>query len=89
MIHTINLEMVEEDKQNRKNEWMKKHSSKSTLMSNNILPLNPDIGRYINVNGFDISEDFFKEEFTEIQKAYFSFINKLNKHYHEDCKTKN
>ena len=84
MIYPIDSEMVEQDKQNRKDKWMKKHSPKSTLLANNILPLNPDIGRYINVNGFDISEDFFKEEFREIGKAYFSFINKLNNYYYEN-----
>ena len=33
MIHTIDSEMVEQDKQNRKDKWMKKHSPKKKSLS--------------------------------------------------------
>ena len=45
----------------------------------NIIPLRPDIGRYINVNGLEISERFFPDEFTEIVNIYDTLIKKLNK----------
>ena len=64
-----------------KDKWIKENSYKSQLMGNSIIPIKPDIGSYVKVFDLDIPEDVFKEEFDEIKKAYFSVIEKLDKHY--------
>ena len=65
----------------RKEKWMKQNSPKSQLLSNNILSMNPDIGFYIKVENFEISEDFFKDEYNQIVSAYNSVLKKLDEHY--------
>lgn len=65
----------------RKELWMTENSPKSQLVANNILPMNPEIGFYLTVEGLQISEDFFKEEYIQISKAYFSVMKKLDEHY--------
>lgn len=42
-----------------------------------VLPLHPETGRYIEVNGFPITENHFNKEFNEISKIYFSVLEKL------------
>lgn len=51
------------------------------LLSAGIIPLRPDFGYYINVQGVDISEEIFPEEFETITNAYFSVNQKLKEHY--------
>ena len=43
--------------------------------------MSPDIGFHINVEGFQISEDIFNEEYKQIRDAYFSVIKKLQEHH--------
>jgi hypothetical protein len=63
-----------------KNKYMQELFYKSQLLSNTVIGLNPTIGYKIRVEGIDISERFFKEEFDEITKAYFSVIKKIQEY---------
>lgn len=71
----------EEYKEQRKEKWMKENSPKSQLLGNNILPMNPEVGSYITVEGLQISQDFFKEEYEQISKSYHSVMKKLDEYY--------
>ena len=71
----------EEYNKERKERWMKENSSKSQLLGNNILPMNPEVGFYITVEGLQISQDFFKEEYEQISKSYHSVMKKLDEYY--------
>ena len=61
--------------------WMDSNSYKSQFIGSNIIPLRPDIGYFINVNGIDIAQDIFKDEYAAISNAYFSVIKKMDEHY--------
>lgn len=65
----------------RKIFWLKQNSLKSQFLSYNVESLSPEIGRYITVEGLQISENFFKEEFNQISESYFSVIKKLDEYY--------
>ena len=71
----------EEYKEQRKEKWMKENSPKSQLLGYNILPMNPEVGFYITVEGLQISQDFFKEEYEQISKSYYSVMKKLDEYY--------
>lgn len=68
-------------KEKRKEIWMKENSPKSQLLGNNILSMNPEIGFYITVEGHQISQDFFKDEYEQISKSYHSVMKKLDEYY--------
>lgn len=61
-------------------EWIKKEKKKISLVSPDIIPVNPTLGLYFKVNGIEIPEKIFKEEFDAISTAYFSVIQKLKLH---------
>ena len=63
-----------------KNKYMQELFYKSQLLSNTVIGLNPTIGYHIKVQEINISERFFKEEFDEITKAYFSVIKKIQEY---------
>jgi hypothetical protein len=65
----------------RKEKWLKENSSKSQLLYYNILPMNPELGFYVTVEGLQISQDFFKEEYEQINKSYKSVIKKMDEYY--------
>lgn len=72
----------------RKNNWLNENSPRANLMGNCILPMNPEIGQYLTVNDFKISQDFFTEEFNQISKAYYSVLDKMSKFNREKYPTK-
>jgi len=45
-----------------------------------IIPLSPEIGFYVNVNGVDVPKDVFPEEFESIAQALANIHKKLNAH---------
>jgi len=59
--------------------YLKDTKLKSTLLCNSIIPMRPDIGFYIKVNGNDIAKDVFPEEYEAIIKALDSVFKKLEK----------
>lgn len=61
--------------------WMNENSHKSQLLKYNIMSMNPDVGFYINVEGIEVSKDFFKEEYEQISKSYFSVLKKMDDYY--------
>lgn len=67
-----------------KKEWLINNSHKSQLLSSSIIPLRPDIGSYITVNGIDIPKDIFSEEYSQIIKEYYKVLDKLDKYYKEN-----
>ena len=71
---------IEELKKDRKEQWMKKNSFKSQLLSHQIMPLRPDLGFFVTVNQIDISKDFFEEEYNQIVNAYFSVMKKMDEY---------
>ena len=71
----------EKQKEKYKKLWMDINSYKSQTAVNNILPLRPDVGYYIKVEGLDVVKDYFPEEFKQIEDAYFSIMAKLDEHY--------
>jgi len=61
--------------------WMDSNAPYSQLLGNSIIPMRPDIGFFIKVEKLDIPEKFFKDEFQNICRSYFSVIEKLDKYY--------
>ena len=64
-----------------KKKWLDANSHVSQLLAPNILSMRPGLGFFITVDKLDISEDFFKEEYDIITKAYFSVMKKIDIHY--------
>ena len=71
----------EKYKEEVKENWLTENSHKTQLMSNNIIPMIPDVGYFIKVENIDIPENIFKDEYDMIIKAYFSVMKKLDEHY--------
>lgn len=61
-----------------KKEWIEEQRKQIQLVNPNIIPTNPIIGFFFKVNGIEIPENLFKEEFDVISSAYFSVLEKLN-----------
>jgi hypothetical protein len=80
-IHEINKEDYLKLQEEINKEWLNENCGKSQLLSSSILPLRPDIGYFINVNGIDIPKNIFTNEFNIISEVYYSVIDKLDKHY--------
>jgi hypothetical protein len=68
-------------KEDQKKRWMDHNAPKSRLLASQIMSMSPDIGYYINVEGFQISQNIFKEEYKQITDAYYSVIKKLQEHH--------
>ena len=60
-----------------KKEWFKSAINKSKLFTTHIIPMNPQIGRYITVEKMEIPANYFHEEFEQITNAYFSVLKKI------------
>lgn len=60
-----------------KKEWIEEQKKKIQLVNPNLIPINPTIGVFFKVNGIEIPENIFKEEFDAISKAYSSVLEKL------------
>jgi len=67
-------------KAERKEKWLEKNAKFSKLLCSRIMGLHPEVGYFIKVEGFQISQDFFPEEYKEITKAYASVMNKLDEY---------
>jgi hypothetical protein len=67
------------DLEERKNNWFNENAPRTILLSVIIPPMNGELGQYITVNDFEISQDFFTEEYNQITKAYYSVIDKMSK----------
>lgn len=60
--------------------WIEEQKKQISLVNPNIVPMNPSEGFFFKVNGLEIPEKIFKEEFDMISKAYFSVIQKIVSH---------
>jgi hypothetical protein len=58
-------------------EYIKEQYQHLQLLGNNITPLRPDVGFYVTVEGLEISEDYFPEEYEQILKAWDSVATKI------------
>ena len=74
-------------KEERKEKWLKQNAPFAQLLCNRIMGMSPEIGFYIKVEGFQISQDFFKEEYEQLTKAYESVMRKLDE-YNKNNKSK-
>lgn len=70
----------EEYKAERKEKWLEKNAKFSKLLCSRIMGLSPEIGYFIKVEGFQISQEFFPEEYRKITDAYNSVMNKLDEY---------
>lgn len=70
----------------KKEKWLKENSPKSQLLGNYILPMNPELGFFITVDCLQISQEFFKDEYDQIYKSYFSVMKKLDEYYKNQYK---
>lgn len=61
-----------------KKEWIEEQKKQIQLVNPNIIPTNPVMGFFFKVNGIEIPEKLFKEEFDAISNAYFSVLEKIN-----------
>lgn len=77
----ITKEQIEEDKKQRKENWLKKNSWKSQRHLNFLMTVNPELGEYIKVNQIEISNDFFPEEYKKISEGYYSVMEKMKKYF--------
>jgi hypothetical protein len=61
--------------------WLDENAPKyNGSISYRLLPMRPDEGPIIKVNGVDIPEDVFPEEFKVINKALNDVLDKMNEH---------
>lgn len=60
-----------------KKEWIEEQKKQIQLVNPNIIPTNPVMGFFFKVNGIEIPEKLFKEEFDAISNAYSSVIRKI------------
>lgn len=60
-----------------KKEWIEEQRKQIQLVDPHIIPTNPEIGFFFKVNGIEIPEKLFKEEFDVISNAYSSVIQKI------------
>jgi len=82
------MEDYKKYKKELKKKWLDKNGYKSQILGNQLGSMNPEVGFYVNVNGIEVSEDFFKKEFSAISKAYNSVIKKMEKHYRKNNESK-
>jgi hypothetical protein len=66
--------MFGEDAQSK---YLKEQSIKASLMCNQLIPMRPDIGHYLEVNGIEIAKSAFPEEYETILKAWYDVHKKL------------
>lgn len=65
------------DENELKNSYIRHQKYKLQLLSNNIIPLSPDTGNYIEINGIRISENFLPEEYDKVTKVWTDVANKI------------
>lgn len=67
------------------NEYKKTIIRQSSVLGSRIIPKST-VGSLINVNGVDISEKIFPEEYSMVLEAYYEVINKIdnNKWFEEE-----
>ena len=58
-------------------EYIKQQYQHLQLLGNNITPLRPGVGFYVTVDGLEISEDYFPEEYDQIRNAWNSTVKKI------------
>jgi len=58
-------------------EYIKEQYQHLQLLGSNITPLRPGVGYYVTVDGLEISEDYFPEEYEQIQNAWDSVAEKI------------
>ena len=58
-------------------EYIKKQYQHLQLLGSNITPLRPDVGFYVTVDGLEISEDYFPEEYEQIKNAWNSVTKRI------------
>ena len=58
-------------------EYIKEQHQHLQLLSSNITPTRPGVGSYVTVDGLEISEDYFPEEFEQIENAWDSVAKKI------------
>ena len=60
-------------------EYIKEQYQHLQLLGSNITPLRPGVGFYVTVDGLEISEDIFPEEYEQIQNAWGSVVEKIKR----------
>tara|TARA_R100000541_G_scaffold10560_1_gene18426 strand:+ start:1409 stop:1621 length:213 start_codon:yes stop_codon:yes gene_type:complete len=58
-------------------EYIKEQYQHLQLLGSNIIPLRPGIGYFTTVDGLEISEEYFPEEYEQIQNAWNSVVKKI------------
>jgi len=58
-------------------EYIKEQYQHLQLLSSGITPLRPGVGSYVTVDGLEISEDYFPEEYEQIENAWNSVAKKI------------
>ena len=58
-------------------EYIKEQYQRLQLLGSNITPLRPGVGFSTTVDGLEISEDYFPEEYEQIQNAWSSVAKKI------------
>ena len=58
-------------------EYIKEQYQHLQLLGSNITPLRPGIGYFTTVDGLEISEEYFPEEYEQIQNAWNSVVKKI------------
>ncbi len=58
-------------------EYIKEQYQHLQLLGSHITSLRPGVGSYVTVDGLEISEDYFPEEYEQIQNAWGSVVKKI------------
>lgn len=68
---------MDEYKKEAKRKWMKHHADYEKMLGSHIIPLRPDIGFYVTLNGLDIGDMIFPEEYKILEETYFKILTKI------------
>lgn len=69
-----------------KTRWLDNNAKKVDNLLHSVRPLRPDIGFYLTVNGLDIGEEIFPEEYKIIYEAYLSVLRNVERRSKENKK---
>ena len=58
-------------------EYIKEQYQHLQLISSHLTPSRPGVGSYITVDGLEISEDYFPEEYRQIENAWNSVAKRI------------
>ena len=63
------------------NDWMDRNCGQAALFASKLPRMRPDLGFTILVDGMEVPEKLFPDEYAKIREAYLSVHAKMEKHF--------